>query len=187
MDIEIYSSFLSVALFAIALPLVIGLVAYLLIPSARSAILKYRYESFLMAIGLLSLLSIGGALLYQLVYQTPVCELCWWQRIFLFPISVVAFVAAWCKTREAHFTTAILALFGLGYALYHYYYHFQGLVLGNMLALPCSSGGLFPACTESPILTFGFITIPFMGILVFASMLILAFFAYERNRKDKAA
>jgi disulfide bond formation protein DsbB len=182
MTLELYSAVLSIGLF-----IVFGIIAgafllYFTVPSVRRHILSHGYERYLAAIGLISFASILGALLYQIGYLTPVCELCWWQRIFLFPIAVVAFVALWFKSREAHITSAILAGSGLFYAVYHYYYHFQGLVLGNKLSLPCSSGGLLPACTDSPILTFGFITIPFMGILVFSSILMLAFFAHKKAK-----
>jgi disulfide bond formation protein DsbB len=116
------------------------------------------------------------------VYQTPVCELCWWQRIFLYPTSVITLVALWFKTRETHVTVAILSALGLYIACYHYYYHFQGYVLGKTLSIPCSFGGLLPACTNSPILVFGFVTIPFMGIMIFASLLILTFCAFTTQR-----
>ena len=182
MSLELYSILLSIGLIALTGVVVGSFLLYFIAPNVRRHILSHGYERYLAAIGLISFASILGALLYQIGYLTPVCELCWWQRIFLFPIAIVAFVALWFKTREAHITAAILAAFGLFYAVYHYYYHFQGLVLGNKLSLPCSSGGLLPACTDSPILTFGFITIPFMGILVFSSILILAFFAHKRAK-----
>lgn len=184
MTIDQYSVLVSLGLFAIAGALVAALILYAIAPSVRTFVKRQRYETYIALLALLSLGSIIGAFVYQLMYLTPVCELCWWQRIFLFPISIIGAVAFWYRTREAHVTIAIMALFGLFYSSYHYYYHFQGLVLGNTLALPCSSGGLLPACTESPILTFGFITIPFMGILVFSSMLILAFFAHKKARSE---
>lgn len=188
MTLEYYSIILTLGLFALFGALAISAILYLCVPSVRKHIQTHSYAHFLTAIGLMSVASIIGALIYQLAYLTPVCELCWWQRIFLFPISIIAAVALWHKTREAHVTIAILAALGLFYAVYHYYYHFQGLVLGNVLMLPCSSGGLLPACTDSPILIFGFVTIPFMGILVFSSMLILAAFAHRaviRERKTR--
>lgn len=184
MSLEQYSIFLTLGLFVLFGILIVSSILYLFVHPMRKHIRMHSYGSFLAAIGLISLSSIIGALIYQLAYLTPVCELCWWQRIFLFPISIIAAVALWHKTREAHITIAILAALGLFYATYHYYYHFQGLVLGNTLALPCSSGGLLPACTDSPILIFGFVTIPFMGILVFGSMLILALFAHMKLKRD---
>lgn len=180
MTLDQFSVLISLGLFALFGLLLSGLVLYALVPSVRRRVLALPYERFLAGIGLISLGSVVGALVYQLAYLTPVCELCWWQRIFLFPISVVGLVGAWKRMQGTHVMTAILSVFGLFYSCYHYYYHFQGLVLGNVLALPCSAGGLLPACTESPILTFGFVTIPFMGILAFSSMLILAFFAHKK-------
>ncbi|KND49250.1 MAG: disulfide bond formation protein DsbB [Parcubacteria bacterium C7867-008] len=187
MTLEQYSILLSLGLLAIFTLLVVSSILYAAVPAVKDHVRKHSYANYLSAMALISVAAILGALIYQLAYLTPVCELCWWQRIFLFPISVIALVALWFKSREAHITIAILSVFGLFYALYHYYYHFQGLVLGNTLALPCSSGGLLPACTDSPILTFGFITIPFMGILVFSSMLILAFFAHKAMNRETQA
>lgn len=185
MSLEFYSTVLTVGIMIISAVLVISLVLFAVSQGFRKHVYTHSYWRFLTALAVLSIASIVGALIYQLIYLTPVCELCWWQRIFLFPTSVIALVALWYKSREAHITIAILSIFGLFYAVYHYYYHFQGLVLGNTLTLPCSSGGLLPACTNSPILTFGFVTIPFMGILIFSSMLILAFFAHMKAKRDQ--
>ena len=184
MTLEQFSALLSIGLFVLTGVLILGTVLYYVSPVVRKHIEEYSYLRFLKAIAGISLFSIIGALIYQLEYLTPVCELCWWQRIFLFPISIIALVAVWFKSREAHITITILSVFGLFYALYHYYYHYQGLVLGNTLSLPCSSGGLLPACTDSPILTYGFVTIPFMGILVFLSMLLLTFFAHKALKRE---
>ena len=165
----------SIALFAM---LVAVGISYWLSAGVRARIQRIPYFWFIAAIAAVACISIAGSLIYQLVYETPVCELCWWQRIFLYPVSVITLVALWYKSRETHVTVAILSAFGLWYASYHYYYHFQAFVLGNKLTLPCSYGGLLPACTDSPILVFGFATIPFLGIMVFGGMLILAGFAH---------
>ncbi len=185
MTLETYSVLVSLGLFALTGFMLACLALYAFLPAFRQHVHRHSYTAFYGAIAAIVVLAIGGALVYQLMYLTPVCELCWWQRIFLFPIAVIALVAAWYRTKEAHVMVSILAAFGLFYAVYHYYYHFQGLVLGNVLALPCSSGGLLPACTDSPILTFGFVTIPFMGILVFASLLTLAFFVHQKERYER--
>jgi disulfide bond formation protein DsbB len=152
----------------------------------REYMARIGYFTYLWAIAGVSAFAIAGALVYQLIYLTPVCELCWIQRIFFYPIVVIALVAIWYRTREAHITAAILSVLGLLVAMYHYYYQFQKLVLGNVLALPCSYGGLLPACTDSPILIFGFVTIPLMGVLMFGSFLLLAGLAeFVKRRIDR--
>lgn len=185
MTLDLYSTILvagSMALFVLTVGVAL---ASLFSPQIRARVMLVDYRWFITALAMISIVSIAGSLLYQLVYETPVCELCWWQRIFLYPVSVITLIALWYKTRETHVTVAILSAFGLWYALYHYYYHFQGFVLGNTLTLPCSYGGLMPACTDSPILVFGFATIPFMGIMVFGSMLMLAGFAYLACKRER--
>jgi disulfide bond formation protein DsbB len=179
MTLELYSTILTVGSVGIFLSLLGLLVASLTTKSGKTLTSRIRYEQYIALIAAISVASIIFSLTYQLVYETPVCELCWWQRIFLYPVSVISLVALWFRTRETHITTAILAGFGLYIACYHYYYHFQGYVLGKTLSIPCSFGGLLPACTNSPILVFGFVTIPFMGIMVFGSFLILAWFAFK--------
>ncbi len=186
MTLDAYSTLLVSGSIAIFVAFAGTCAMYLVSRTMRARVQQIPYERYIAALAVLSIVSIVGSLIFQLVYETPVCELCWWQRIFLYPVSVITLVALWFRTRETHVTVAILSAFGLWYALYHYYYHFQGFVLGNKLTLPCSYGGLMPACTDSPILVFGFATIPFMGIMVFGSMLMLSVLAYTALRKASA-
>ncbi len=183
MTLEAFSTILALGSIALFGALVIAGIGHLTSSRVRSLVGQIPYEQFLLTLFFISVSSIVLSLVYQLVYMTPVCELCWWQRIFLYPVSVITFVALWFKTRETHVTVGILAIFGFWYSCYHYYYHFQGFVLGKTLSLPCSYGGLMPACTDSPILVFGFITIPFMGVMIFGSMLIVSAFTHTAFKR----
>lgn len=183
MSLDVYSVVLTLGSIGIFIGLFGLLTLSLTTKFVKQFTITIRYEQYLALIAVISVTSIIFSLTYQLVYETPVCELCWWQRIFLYPVSVITLVALWFRTREAHVTTAILAGFGLYIACYHYYYHFQGYVLGKTLSLPCSYGGLLPACTKTPVFVLGFVTIPFMGILVFGSFLILAWLAYKVRKQ----
>lgn len=182
MTLEAYSIILVVGSIVLFLGTVgIGILA-LISPNIRTQLARIGYERHLAALAIISIVSIVGSLIYQLAYETPVCELCWWQRIFLYPVSIIALVALWYRTREAHVTIGILAFLGFLIASYHYYYHFQRFVLGNELSLPCSYGGLLPACTDSPILIFGFATIPFLGIMVFGTLIVIGLLAHRQLR-----
>jgi disulfide bond formation protein DsbB len=143
---------------------------------------SFGYMYIMIVIGTIASASVAGALFYQLYYMTQICELCWWQRIFMFPLPVIAAVGFWYKERSTHISLGILALLGTFYAAYHYYYHYRGLVLGQQVALPCSSGGLLPACTDSPILTFGFSTIPLMALFAFVSIVVWVCMAHRLRK-----
>ena len=143
---------------------------------------KYYYVLKLIAI--VSSISTLGALTYQYGYSTPVCILCWWQRIFMFPVEIIMLIAIIYKTAKSHLMTFILSGIGFMFASYHYYYHFKGYVLGQIVSLPCDVGGLLPACTENNgILVFGFATIPFLSLLAFASILLLSYKASTLENK----
>lgn len=181
MTLNTYSTLLSLGSIIIFLSLFITLVLSFTNTMVRERLEKINYFDYIYLILIISTASVAGSLIYQLVYNTPVCELCWWQRIFLYPIVIISLTTFWIqKNREAYINVFILSLFGFLYAYYHYYYHFRGFVLGQKIELPCSYGGLLPACTDSPILIFGFVTIPFMGIMVFGTLLIICYLIYKK-------
>lgn len=184
MSLDFYSLLLSIGSLVIFASTITLVIVMLCSTRYREKIMQIDYEKWLIIIGSIAILSTIASLAYQFIYKTPVCELCWWQRIFLYPIEIITLIAVWKKTKESHITVAILAAIGLFFASYHYYYHFQAFVLGNKLTMPCSYGGLLPACTDSPILVFGFITIPLMGVLVFGAILLLAWIAHQKLTRD---
>lgn len=180
MTLDQFSVLVTLALFALTLAVAaVGIAA--LAPATRARVLALGYDRFMLGTLGVSLAAIVGAMLYQIVYLTPVCNLCWWQRIFLFPPAAIAFVSLWKGDRTAPWSIGILSALGLAVAAYHYYAHFQVYVLGRTLSLPCG-GGVAAACADSPILTFGFVTIPFMGILTFGVLLALCALAAAAGR-----
>jgi disulfide bond formation protein DsbB len=175
----------------LALYACIALVAYFISPAVRAKILQFEYTTFLLSIGLIASISTIAVLIYQFVYDAKVCELCWWQRIGMFPIEIIAATtllsastlgdATHRAENIAHRSIAVLALFGGSIAAWHCYEHVRSFVFGLVSNLPCSAVGLTPACSESPILVFGFMTIPGMALCAFISLLVLCFFA-EKSR-----
>lgn len=177
MTLEQYSVFLTFALGALSLAVVVSVLAYLFSKQAREHLHEVGYFTYIKLIGLFAIIATVGALVYQFVYQTPVCEYCWWQRIFMFPIDIIALTTVWYQTKNNETSIGILAAIGAVFAAVHYYFHVQVAVLGNILSLPCSSVGIIPSCTETPVLIFGFVTIPLMALIVFVTILWLVFLA----------
>lgn len=130
---------------------------------------------YLLIIAVISGGSVVGAIIYEYIYKTAPCEMCWWGRVALFPIFPITLLALRYKITNVNKIIMLLAGIGLLIGVYHYYYHFNIYVLDNALSMPCDSASLLPACSDNNgILIFGFITMPFMGILNFLSMIILA-------------
>lgn len=182
MSLDQFATFLTICSILLFLALLSVTIASFVSQKVNERIRSLDYFRYVIGLAIVAGTATALSLILQLVYDTPVCELCWWQRIFMYPMVVVALVSLWRKAKEAHLMIGILSLFGLWYAGYHYYYHFKGIVLGQKLTLPCSYGGLMPACTDSPILVFGFSTIPFMSLMAFGSIFLLSFLAYRALR-----
>lgn len=185
MDINRYSIILSILTLLLGAATLLSIIGYFFAPKIREKIMTLSYTTLLKLIGIFSTIATLGALTYQYVYATPVCVLCWWQRIFMFPLDIIILVTLWTKTKTNHFIIGLMAVIGLPISAYHYYGHYQKYVAGNPFLLPCSTNPLESACSNSPIVTFGFITIPFMALIVFAALLWLAYLAYRKSSETE--
>jgi len=177
MNLEQYSVALSVALVLLSAATLISIFAFVFSKSGREKMKGVDYFVYIKLIGVFSIIATVGALVYQFVYKTPVCEYCWWQRIFMFPIDIIVIVSVWKKIKSNEIIIGILAVIGGLFAAVHYYFHYQVAILDNLLSMPCSSIGIIPSCTETPVLIWGFITIPLMALVVFLVILWLVFLA----------
>ena len=90
--------------------------------------------------------TLGGVFLtlfYEYVLKYAPCDLCWYQRIFLYP-QVFMFAYAWCKKDRAVLPYILmLSLTGLAVALYHHM-----LQIGFDLLKPCSSAPFAVDCAK---------------------------------------
>jgi disulfide bond formation protein DsbB len=128
----------------------------------------------------ITLISIAGALIYQEHYNTPVCPMCWQQRMIIYAILIVSLVGTLVKDKMNYIYIGALSLYGIYLASEHYYYHFIKYVLKDELSLPCDATGV--ACSDSVIgAVFGFVTIPLMSLCVFISILSLSIFAHFKS------
>ncbi len=183
MEMPLYSTILSLWVLAISVIIHASFMAYFLSTKARTCLVNIPYFTCLKIIGLIAISSTTFAMIYLLYFGLDVCILCWWQRIFIFPIDIVIIVSIWKKIRGNHLITWLLALGWVFFAGYHYYYHFQAWVLGRAVFLPCEQWWLLPACTDNNgVLTFGFITIPFMSLIVLLSIIWLSFLAHRSKK-----
>lgn len=184
MSLEQFSTVLTLGVLAILIYVTYVVAMMLLFPKKEGKLTHLSYEQILVSIGLVAAISTMCVLIYQFIYNLEVCVLCWWQRIFMFPIEVIIFVALWFGQRYAHVTVAVLAFIGTLFAGYHYWNHFQNLVLGKKVVLPCGEIGLVPSCSEFSFTIFGFMTIPGMALAAFLSILGLCFVAAKQMPKN---
>jgi disulfide bond formation protein DsbB len=96
------------------------------------------------------------------------CDLCWFQRIFMYP-QVFMFAYAWYKKDKNVLPyTLILSLIGFFIAGYHHM-----LQIGYDIYRPCSTAPFAVDCVKPIFVEFGFVTFPFMALVLFGSVILL--------------
>ena len=117
---------------------------------------------------IVTLLAVLGSLLLEYGVGYPPCELCWWQRIFLFPQAVIFLIALIKKDRNVFQYVVPLSAITVLISLYHAYIQLGG----SVSVLPCTAEGA--ACAAVYILEYGYITIPTMSLTIALYVLMLA-------------
>lgn len=137
--------------------------------SVDDAIWKFLFVSWLIA-----LTSTLGSLFFSEVMELPPCILCWYQRIFMFPLVVTLAVGLLpLDVRSIRFSLP-LAVGGWAVALYHCLLY-VGLIPESVQ--PCSQG---VSCADAATQQLAGIPIPLLSLLAFSAIISLLIAA--RNR-----
>ena len=120
-----------------------------------------------------------GALFFGEVMQLPPCVLCWYQRIFMFPLVLILPIGLFPFDRKVVRYALPLAALGWLFAAFHL------LLVAGVIPesiKPCTQG---VPCSETVIEWFGFVTIPLLSLVAFSTIIALLVPAYSRDSKLK--
>lgn len=120
--------------------------------------------------------TLGSLYLSEIMGLIP-CMLCWLQRIFMYPLSVILGIAAY--RGDDGIAPYSLSLAGIGGSISLYHYLIQKVPAMQQVTL-CS--GDVP-CSDPHFNWLGFITIPFLALVAFAAV---AFFSWVTLRAGSA-
>jgi len=118
-----------------------------------------------------------GALFFSEIMQLPPCVLCWYQRIFMFPLVLLLPIGLFPFDAKVVRYALPLSVVGSVIAVFHV------LLVAGVIpesVTPCSRG---VPCSETQIEWFGFVSIPVLSAFAFALMTLLLFLAYYRTTK----
>ena len=108
-----------------------------------------------------------GSLFFSEIMELPPCALCWYQRIFMFPLVIVLFVGMFpFDPRVIKYALPISAV-GWATAFFHLLLY-TGVIPEDLQ--PCSQG---VSCTEEYISIFGFLSIPMLSLISFTAITVL--------------
>lgn len=128
---------------------------------------------------LLSSVSAMGSLFFSYVMEFAPCVLCWYQRIFLFPLVLILAIGLFPFDKKVVKYALPLAIVGWLTAAYHNLLY-VGIIPESIQ--PCSQG---VSCTEEYINLLGFLSIPMLSLLSFSTIITLLIILYRRTSKWK--
>lgn len=136
-----------------------------------------KVENLLLVAAVIALVASLGSLYFSEVLMYIPCELCWYQRILMYPLVILLGIAA--VKKDAGITTYVLPLSIIGGSISFYHYLVQKVAFFGENSISC---GVVP-CTGQYINWLGFITIPFLALVGFISITLILFYVRTLSKK----
>jgi disulfide bond formation protein DsbB len=116
-----------------------------------------------------------GSLFFSEVLHLVPCRLCWYQRICMYPLSVILFHGLKDRDFKIYKYVFPLSLTGIVISLYH-----NSLIWGvtNSYKYSCAVG---ESCVTQPFMLFGFITIPMLALTAFTVINVCMFLLWKKK------
>jgi disulfide bond formation protein DsbB len=138
--------------------------------------MKAAWNTLLLA-WLVSAVATMGALFIGEVMLIPPCNLCWYQRIFMFPMAIILGLACFSDDRRGAVYAMPFALGGTAIAIYH------TLLIAGVIPkgwIPCGTG---VSCTDQKLEILNGIQIPWLSVIAFVTVLSLLTFFLKKTSK----
>ncbi|MGA2418221.1 MAG: disulfide bond formation protein B [Candidatus Staskawiczbacteria bacterium] len=149
----------------IVLVILWGTLRVLFLRRKYAVVSKFLAENGIRFSFLVALIAAAGSLFYSNVAGFTPCELCWFQRIFMYPEVIILGLALIKKDAKIIDYALLLAFIGWLISLYHNYIYYQGLS-----STVCRIG---ESCITPYVTVFGYITIPMMALTAFSLIIVL--------------
>ena len=180
MSVDVVSTFLALlavlGLVFVAVVIVLGVVAKVS-GGLPAAVVPWRdgISDVALPLGLaVALTTTLGSLYMSQIAKFPPCELCWFQRICMYPNVILFAVAWWRRDRNVRFYVLPLVLIGICISTYHYLLE----RFPDTVSYACTNN--IP-CETVWVWKFHFLSIPGMAWVGFALLATLSILARPRG------
>jgi disulfide bond formation protein DsbB len=106
-----------------------------------------------------------GSLFYSEILKYNPCKLCWFQRVFMYPLPIILGIAKIKKDIKVKRYVIPLTIIGAIIAVYHY-------IIQRLDSAGCSPDAVIP-CVVKYTFKYGYITIPIMALTAFILITII--------------
>lgn len=139
--------------------------------------MKYRNTSLFYLAWIVSIVATLGSLYFSEVRGFIPCEMCWYQRILMYPLTLILGIAIFRSEYQMKWYVLPISIIGIVTASIHY---MEQKIPGFGWVKPCAQG---VPCNIEYINYMGFITIPFLSLTAFIIITVLLLFVKKSNIK----
>ncbi|WP_293676191.1 disulfide bond formation protein B [uncultured Phenylobacterium sp.] len=118
--------------------------------------------------------TLGALFIGEVMGQAP-CNLCWFQRAFMFPLAIVLMVA--CMVGDFRVGRYALPLAATGWLIASYHMLLFAGVIPEEIK-PCGAG---PSCSTADTIILGWLPIPVLSLAAFTAIIVLLFLVRRRS------
>ena len=151
----------------------------LFIGPQKNAYLAFIDKHYLPLSFLVSLFASLFSLVYSEIVGFVPCYLCWYQRVFIFPLPFIFGMAIWHKDRKI--VKYVLPLLCVGFIVsvyqnFNYYF-------ADIGSLPCDASGV--SCYQELINVFGgYMSFPMLSLSAFLALIAIVLVAHFYKKED---
>jgi disulfide bond formation protein DsbB len=156
----------------VGIMILVGLLALVGVRGPLNGIRRLLWGYELWAAFVVAAIATGGSLFFSQVANFPPCELCWFQRICMYPLSILTLLMALAGDNRAARYLFPLPVVGACVSIYHLLIENAVIKEPNQCQVSAPGG-----CATKWINEFGYMTIPTLaltGFLLLIGFLVLA-------------
>ncbi|QKQ98326.1 disulfide bond formation protein B [Candidatus Nanohaloarchaea archaeon] len=112
---------------------------------------------------ILSLVATFGSLYMSNILGWTPCHLCWFQRIFMYPLALLTATALLLEKKDVHEYVLPMVMIGGSISIYHY-----SVQIFSKVTSGCST--LAVSCSDKFTYYFGYMTIPMFALTAFVAI-----------------
>ena len=167
--VQIFSAVLAVAVLAVGVITIVGVLLRTRMAWAASWI-EVMDDIALWAISAVATGTMLGSLYFSEIAEYAPCELCWYQRIGIYPVAIMSWIALVRRDRNLGPYWIGLSVAGIAVSIYHYLLEWFPEIKSSVCSVDVP-------CTTVWFREFGFVTLAFMAgcafIFVIAMSLVM--------------
>jgi len=138
---------------------------------------NFLMKNALLLAFVIALIATLGSLFYSEIAGYIPCKLCWYQRIFMYPLPILLGISLFKKDNKISHYVIPLSIIGGIISIYHYI----AQILNNSAICSAESA----SCASKIFFSYEYITIPIMALTAFALIIVLTYITNKNGKNIK--